>query len=267
MPRPSSCLPARWINGVAGRVINPPLPFALGGGTFPMPTLMHLAAMAGLPTGRGAPAPGDDGETPMSTDARGASSSTAGCSGRSCRDTCRTAAAGSPRCSGAPLLQVDLHHSSERGWQFVDASGAADFRIGGRPLATALARGVRARERRRMILLAGIADESPLALVIEALDAIGAELPRVRSAARRPQRISRSRSPTRRAAARSAGRSRSTARRSRWSESRAIYPAADGRPAPARHRRTAADRAERTHCRRFHELLLAICRHRAGHAC
>ena len=39
-----------WINGVAGRVINPPLPFALGGGTFQAATVAHLASMAGLPT-------------------------------------------------------------------------------------------------------------------------------------------------------------------------------------------------------------------------
>ena len=39
-----------WISGVAGRVINPPLPFALGGGTFALPSLTHFAAMAGLPT-------------------------------------------------------------------------------------------------------------------------------------------------------------------------------------------------------------------------
>jgi hypothetical protein len=32
-----------WVNGVAGRVINPPLPFDLGGGTFPTATLMAPA--------------------------------------------------------------------------------------------------------------------------------------------------------------------------------------------------------------------------------
>ena len=31
-----------WINGIAGRVINPALPFALGGGAFPRPTVTHL---------------------------------------------------------------------------------------------------------------------------------------------------------------------------------------------------------------------------------
>jgi len=46
-----------WINGVAGRVINPPLPFDLGGGTFPPPTLLQLAAMAACPREGGAQVP------------------------------------------------------------------------------------------------------------------------------------------------------------------------------------------------------------------
>ena len=40
---------------------------------------------------------------------------------------------------GTPLLEVRLHRPSGQGWRFVDASGAADFRIGGKPLARALA--------------------------------------------------------------------------------------------------------------------------------
>jgi hypothetical protein len=55
---------------------------------------------------------------------------------RSLQDGCRRLAT----LLGAPLLQVELHQSSEHGWRFVNASGAADFRIGGKPLARDLAR-------------------------------------------------------------------------------------------------------------------------------
>ena len=129
-----------WINGVAGRVINPPLPFALGGGAFPLPTVVHLASVAGLPTGgwRADASRDDSGTPPMSP-----THATLVFDGRlygallprQLRDGCRRLAV----LLGAPLLQIHLHRSSGHGWRFVDASGAADFRIGGKPLARALA--------------------------------------------------------------------------------------------------------------------------------
>jgi len=129
-----------WINGVAGRVINPALPFALGGGTFPRPTVMHLASVAGLPTGgwRTDASRDDSATQPMSPthaalvfDGRLYGSLLP----RHLQDGCRRLAA----LLGAPLLQVRFHRPSGQGWRFVDASGAADFRIGGKPLARALA--------------------------------------------------------------------------------------------------------------------------------
>jgi hypothetical protein len=54
----------------------------------------------------------------------------------SLQDGCRRLA----RLLGVPLLQVLFHRSSEDGWQFVAASGTVDFRLGGAPLAAALAR-------------------------------------------------------------------------------------------------------------------------------
>jgi hypothetical protein len=39
---------------------------------------------------------------------------------------------------GAPLLQVVLQQRAGDGWRFVNASGAVDFWIGGKPLAAAL---------------------------------------------------------------------------------------------------------------------------------
>ncbi len=130
-----------WINGVAGRVINPPLPFALGRGTFPMPTVVHLASMAGLPTQvwRTSVADGDGQSLPMRPthavlvfDGRLFGPLLP----RRLQDGCRQLAL----LLGVSLLQVELHQSSEHGWRFVNASGAVDFRIGGRPLARDLAR-------------------------------------------------------------------------------------------------------------------------------
>ena len=129
-----------WINGVAGRVINPPLPFALGGGAFPLPTVVHLASMAGLPTGvwRANSADRADATTPIS-----ATHAVLVFDGRlfgpllprPLQDGCRRLAL----LLGAPLLQVELHQSSEHAWRFLTASGAVDFRIGGKALARDLA--------------------------------------------------------------------------------------------------------------------------------
>lgn len=130
-----------WINGVAGRVVNPPLPFALGGGTFPTPTVVHLAALAGLPTQpwRAGAAPGDGATVPVSPthavlvfDGRLYGPLLP----RPLQDGC----CGLARLLGVPLLQIELGHSREQGWSFVDASGFADFRIGAGPLARDLAR-------------------------------------------------------------------------------------------------------------------------------
>jgi hypothetical protein len=130
-----------WINGVAGRVVNPPLPFALGGGTFPPATVAHLASMAGLPTEAWRAGAADDGDgktLPSSThavllfDGRVFGPLLP----RNMQEACRRLAA----LLGVSLLQIELRQSPELGWRFVAASGLADFRIGGKPLARALAR-------------------------------------------------------------------------------------------------------------------------------
>lgn len=130
-----------WLNGTAGRVINPPLPFALGGGTFHAATVAHLAAVAGLPTrpwrmGTSA-AEGDPPAGPAPTHAAIVFDGRVfgPILPRPLQDGCRRLAA----LLGVPLLQVSLHHSREP-WQFVDATGVVDFRIGGRPLAAAIGR-------------------------------------------------------------------------------------------------------------------------------
>jgi len=130
-----------WLDGVAGRVINPALPSALGGSVFPEIAIVHSAAMAGLPTRswRLDDATTDDDRdamhspthAPIVLDGRLFGPSIPAHLGEGCR---RLAVL-----LGAPLLQVLFHHSAEAEWRFVGATGFADFRIGGDPLAAAMA--------------------------------------------------------------------------------------------------------------------------------
>jgi hypothetical protein len=131
-----------WLDSIAGRVINPPLPFALDGGTFQPTTVLHHAAMAGLPTRTwraGTTAVADNVEpeaipthAPIVFDGR----LFGRIMPRNLQDGCVRVAA----LLGVPLLQILLHHSADLRWRFVAATGIADFRIGGRPLAAAIAR-------------------------------------------------------------------------------------------------------------------------------
>jgi hypothetical protein len=128
-----------WIHGVPGRIINPPLPFDLGRGTFVRPTLLHHAAMAGLPTG-GWLAKSDEPAREMP--AARATHTVVVLDGRlfgpllprRLQDGCR----GLASLLGTPLLQVDLQHSALNDWRFLGATGIADFRIGGKALVQAL---------------------------------------------------------------------------------------------------------------------------------
>ena len=132
-----------WLNSVAGRVLNPARPLDLGGGMFPRATVIHLAAMAGLPTdawcagsawphSETAPRPLPITHAPVVFDGRLFGPLVP----RTVQDGCRRLAA----LLGVPLLQVLFHHSEERGWRFADAVGHVDFRAGGRALAAAIAR-------------------------------------------------------------------------------------------------------------------------------
>jgi hypothetical protein len=129
-----------WINGVAGRVVNPPLPFSLGGAIVARPALMHFAAMAGLPTG-GFRTSADSHEATQSLlpathaallfDGRTYGTLLP----RKLLEGCRRLAG----FTGASLLQIQFNQSPERGYRFVSASSAVDFRLGGTPLARDLA--------------------------------------------------------------------------------------------------------------------------------
>jgi hypothetical protein len=129
-----------WLNGVRGRVINPATPSAPGGGWLPATTVRHLAAMAGLPTlpwSCSSNAGSDqDASTPSAThaivifDGRLFGPIVP----RELQDGARRLAT----LLGLPLLQVSFYKAADR-WLFVAASGAADFRIGGEPLAASLA--------------------------------------------------------------------------------------------------------------------------------
>jgi hypothetical protein len=129
-----------WINGVAGRVINPPLPFALGGALLRPPALMHFAAMAGLRTGgfRARAEAHEDARPPLP-----ATHTALVFDGRTYGTVlprpilaaCRRFAAH----TGASLMQVQFNRSPEHGFRFVNASPAVDFRLGGKPLVRDLA--------------------------------------------------------------------------------------------------------------------------------
>lgn len=130
-----------WLDGIAGRVINPPLPGALGGSAFPEVVLAHSAAMAGLPTRPWRRADTSPAENPnaLPHPTHAAVVLDGRIFGpvipRGLQDGCRRLAV----LLGVPLLQVLLHHSREAGWWFAGATGLADFRVGGEPLAAAIA--------------------------------------------------------------------------------------------------------------------------------
>lgn len=129
-----------WINGIAGRVINPPLPVALSGGTFSLPGMIHDAATAGLPTDVFRASAGERGDAAPQLPATHAAIVFDGrmfgmLLPRPLQEGCRRLAT----LTGTSLLQIALNHSRERGFRFVNASGAVDFRLGGKPLARALA--------------------------------------------------------------------------------------------------------------------------------
>ena len=136
-----------WMNGVAGRVVNPPQPFDLAGGTFARSTLLHLAATAGLPTG-GWRAGADDDEpgAPLAPVTHAVVVFDGRMFGPLLPRRLQQACAGLASRLGTPLLQIALHLSPEHRWRFVDATGIADFRIGGKALVMALARALRTRE-------------------------------------------------------------------------------------------------------------------------
>ena len=135
-----------WLDSIAGRVINPAVPFALDGGAFQPETVVHLAAAAGLPTttwrvGTNGPESGATPTLPVSHTAIVLDGRLFGAPLAShLQDGCRQLAA----LLGVPLLQVLLHRSDQNEWRFVGASGATDFRIGGRPFAAAIARALSA---------------------------------------------------------------------------------------------------------------------------
>jgi hypothetical protein len=130
-----------WLDGIAGRVINPSTPFALDGSAFQPAMVAHLAAMAGLRTmpWRAGTTQGWDDLIPGPEATHIAVVFDGRLFGpplpRHKQEGCRRLAA----LLGVPLLQISFHQSFETGWRFLAASGAVDFRIGGQPLATAVA--------------------------------------------------------------------------------------------------------------------------------
>jgi hypothetical protein len=130
-----------WLDSVAGRVINPPVPAALGGSEFPDVVLAHSAAMAGLPTRpwRRDDASAEEDRNVLPPPTHGVVILDGRVFGpvipHRLQDGCRRLAG----LLGVPLLHVLLHHSREAGWWFAGATGFVDFRLGGEPLVAAIA--------------------------------------------------------------------------------------------------------------------------------
>jgi hypothetical protein len=131
-----------WLDSVAGRVINPPLPYALDGGTFQPTTVLHCAAMAGLPTTtwRAGTNSVEDEAAPEIIPTHAPIVFAGRVFGRILPRDLQEGCLRLAVLLGVPLLQILLHHSADLGWRFVGATGIADFRIGGRSLAAAIAR-------------------------------------------------------------------------------------------------------------------------------
>ncbi len=150
-----------WLNGIAGRVLNPARPLALGGGNDDLAAIRHYAAAAGLPTRawhestrggnggvRGAGAadtPGAGLVTPVDAAATATHVVTVldhrifgSLVPADVQAGCRRLAV----YLGSPLLQVAFSRSSAGGLQFAHATARVDFHLGGRPLAAAIAKAV-----------------------------------------------------------------------------------------------------------------------------
>ena len=131
-----------WLDAIPGRVINPPLPFSLNGGDFPIATVMHCAATAGLPTGGWhARAHESEAETSSSIEPTHVVIVFVGILfgpilPRDLQDACRRLAI----LLGLPLMQVALRRLRTGEWRFMSVTGNADFRLGGSGLAAAIGR-------------------------------------------------------------------------------------------------------------------------------
>lgn len=131
-----------WLDGIAGRVINPAQPAALDGASFPAVTIAHMAAMAGLPTDvlrAGTRGDSDNAgsllaptQMPIVFDGRIFGPLLP----RELQESCHRLAT----LIGVPLLQVALHRSNDGSWHFVGASGSVNFPAGGKSLTAAIYR-------------------------------------------------------------------------------------------------------------------------------
>jgi hypothetical protein len=120
-----------WLDSLPCPVINQPRPQSLGGLWHHPATVAHLAAVSGLPCGDGS----EDPEASRSAVVVFEGKVFGPILPRARQEAaCRLAAL-----LGASALQVDFEQGGKTGWRFVGANGMADFRIGGRPLAAAVA--------------------------------------------------------------------------------------------------------------------------------
>jgi hypothetical protein len=120
-----------WLDSLPCPVINRARPQDLGGLWHHPATVAHQAAVAGLPFGEGS----QDPEAQRSAIVVFEGKVFGPILPRAHQETaCRLAAL-----LGTSILQIDVEQGGRTGWRSTGASGMADFRIGGRPLAAAVA--------------------------------------------------------------------------------------------------------------------------------
>ena len=135
-----------WLNGIAGRVLNPPRPMLLGGGLNDLAAIRHYAATAGLPTAPWRQSTRRAGRVSTAETAARPTHVVSVLDGRVfgpiipgelLSGCCRLAAY-----LGTPLMQVAFSRSASGVCWFLHATPKVDFERGGRPLVSAIARAV-----------------------------------------------------------------------------------------------------------------------------
>lgn len=126
-----------WLNGIAGRVLNPPRPYALGGAEPGVMALHHYAALAGLPLDDRCFDDHEASDAPMAAERR-AIVFDGRVYGAALPRTWHQPLAQLASLLGLPLMQAEFARTPGQDWQIVAAHGLVDFAAGGAALLRAL---------------------------------------------------------------------------------------------------------------------------------
>jgi hypothetical protein len=127
-----------WLNGIGGRILNPPHPYALGGTVPSALALHHYAALAGLPVAARQWDEDSAAEAAQDTGTHRAVVFDGRVYGRGVPRALHAPLGRLAVLLGLPLLQAEFALGNARTWIFVGAHGHVDFSAGGEALARAL---------------------------------------------------------------------------------------------------------------------------------